>query len=351
VFEALRRPVPANGQLLVEIRRLGEKREHNEKTRSRHTQLSETLEDNERLAREREGRIRDHETDLAALLEEAGCRDGEELRSRGAAYARRIELEEQIETHGSAIRRATDAEQLGEVEPELERTSHDELVALKAALRSQIDTCDKDLGALRERRGQADQERSSLHSEDRVSALRAREESLREEIDQRAREWARHAVAEHLLDVAKERHAQANQPKVIREAGSYFELFTGGRYQRVFAPPGESSIQVIDAQERSKEASDLSRGSAEQLYLAIRFGYIAAQAAGTEPLPVLMDDVLVNFDPARARAAAQAIVGLSHKRQVLFFTCHPTMVETFRAVEPGVPLYRIADNELVADRS
>ena len=40
-----------------------------------------------------------------------------------------------------------------------------------------------------------------------------------------------------------------------------------------------------------------------------------------------MDDVLVNFDPRRASAAARSIVELSHERQVLFFTCHPTMVD------------------------
>ena len=89
----------------------------------------------------------------------------------------------------------------------------------------------------------------------------------------------------------------------------------------------------------------------EQLYLAIRFGYITGHAAGGERLPVLMDDVLVNFDPRRAAAAARSIVDLSRERQVLFFTCHPSVVDVFREFEAQAPLYRIEDGDLrAADR-
>ena len=179
-----------------------------------------------------------------------------------------------------------------------------------------------------------------------MAQLRAREEALLEKLAVLARDWARHAVADHLLDAAKERHAQANQPRVIQEAGKYFETITGGRYTKVFAPPGENSIEVIDPEGRSKDADNLSRGSMEQLYLAIRFGYISAQSAGPESLPILMDDVLVNFDPTRAAAAAGGILQMAESRQILFFTCHPPVVEIFRKQAPQVPVYEIAGADI-----
>ena len=40
----------------------------------------------------------------------------------------------------------------------------------------------------------------------------------------------------------------------------------------------------------------MSRGTREQLYLAMRFGLIEEYEARSEPLPIIMDDVFVNFD-------------------------------------------------------
>ena len=43
-------------------------------------------------------------------------------------------------------------------------------------------------------------------------------------------------------------------------------------------------------------------------------------------LPVVLDDLLVNFDPQRARAACSAITSLAERQQVIFLTCQPTTV-------------------------
>jgi len=47
-----------------------------------------------------------------------------------------------------------------------------------------------------------------------------------------------------------------------------------------------------------------------------------------------MDDVLVNFDPDRAKAMAEALREYSEKRQILLFTCHPTTKGIFREIDP-----------------
>lgn len=67
----------------------------------------------------------------------------------------------------------------------------------------------------------------------------------------------------------------------------------------------------------------LSRSTAEQLYLALRFGLVEHFAAGAEPLPIVMDDILVNFDDERAARATRSIEELAKHQQVMYFTCHP----------------------------
>ncbi len=98
----------------------------------------------------------------------------------------------------------------------------------------------------------------------------------------------------------------------------------------------------------------MSRGVVEQLYLAVRFGYIMNYSANGEQLPIIIDDILVNFDPLRASQAARSILDIARNHQILYFSCHPETVAIFRGHIPDLPLYyiekgrmKIADYEAV----
>ena len=82
-------------------------------------------------------------------------------------------------------------------------------------------------------------------------------------------------------------------------------------------------------------AGDLSRGTVEQLYVCVRLGLVRAFASRGLRLPLLLDDVCVNFDPARAEATAGVLADFAREHQVLLFTCHPQTVERLLAVEPA----------------
>ena len=122
---------------------------------------------------------------------------------------------------------------------------------------------------------------------------------------------------------------------MIRHARTFFSAITGDRYSRLHAPIGEQKITVTSQSGTTKLSSDLSRGTREQLYLALRFGLIQEFGEHTERLPVVVDEVLVNFDPERARCAAAAFSELAQTNQVLVFTCHPETVELFTDAAPA----------------
>ena len=54
-----------------------------------------------------------------------------------------------------------------------------------------------------------------------------------------------------------------------------------------------------------------------------------------------MDDVLVNFDPARARAMAAALADFARSNQVLLFTCHPETAQTLQEACQEVAIQEI----------
>ena len=60
-----------------------------------------------------------------------------------------------------------------------------------------------------------------------------------------------------------------------------------------------SAIEVFDTTSAASVPDRLSRGTAEQLYLALRLGLVDQLGEVGSGLPVLMDDVLVNFSPDR----------------------------------------------------
>jgi uncharacterized protein YhaN len=55
-----------------------------------------------------------------------------------------------------------------------------------------------------------------------------------------------------------------------------------------------------------------------------------------------MDEVLVNFDPERAKAVASAIGDVATRRQVLVFTCHPETRGMMEEASPGARVVELA---------
>jgi uncharacterized protein YhaN len=101
------------------------------------------------------------------------------------------------------------------------------------------------------------------------------------------------------------------------------------------------AIRVISSSGAELEAASLSRGSIEQLYLCLRIGLAETFAERSEALPIILDDVLVNFDPLRAAAVAEVLAETSENHQVLFLTCHPHLTELVMRAAPDAQLVRL----------
>jgi uncharacterized protein YhaN len=56
-------------------------------------------------------------------------------------------------------------------------------------------------------------------------------------------------------------------------------------------------------------------------------------------LPLIVDDILVQFDDARAKSALQVLAELSRRTQVLVFTHHEHLVKLAEESVSGCALY------------
>ena len=282
-------------------------------------------------------RLESADNELASLLTAGGTDDAEEFRRRARQEQEREALAGQSDEHRRGLERLSGpGDRYDAFCRELEGAEPDRMREESNRLVETLGDIDAQRNSLREERGRTDSELEQLVSEEESSALRARRYTLVEQLQEHAREWSRLTIAEALLEKTRHKFERERQPSVVQHAQDFFSRVTGQRYSRLFSPVGEQNgqqtITVIDGSGASKQPNELSRGTREQLYLALRFGLIREFGEHAERLPVVVDEALVNFDPDRARLAARAFAELAETNQVLVFTCHPTTADMFADV-------------------
>jgi len=186
----------------------------------------------------------------------------------------------------------------------------------------------------------------ALLGSDEVARLELEREALVGELEAALEQWVVLGLARGLLERTLARYEQERQPAVIHRAGTLFAEVTAGRYVQLVAREETDAVRshgidVISATGGRVDAGRLSRGTAEQLYLCLRLALAATFAERAVALPLLLDDVLVNFDPERAGAVARAVAATAARHQVLAFTCHPHVVELLRSADPTARLVEL----------
>ncbi len=187
------------------------------------------------------------------------------------------------------------------------------------------------LGDLRHRRGSLEEERRTLGSlatlDDADGALAA----LEDEITHVERQRDRWALLASLVREGDRRYRQEHQPDVVRRASRDIAALTGGRYTAldVESVDGRSRLRVVpagDVYPRPVESAHrpLSRGTREQIHLAFRLA-LAEHLDAAEPLPLLLDEMLMTWDPKRLDEGAARLGRVGKNRQVFVFTCQPEL--------------------------
>ena len=347
VFAALGRAAPSGEALAVAVAQLTKEVQEQRDTQGRKKEKQGQIDELEAAIAVRKGEIDDLDREKATLLDAANAANEEDFHRRADLYKARQRLLDEITEKGKTISSLAREKDLEVLREKLGGADHEEWVARHTERGSEIEDLKEQLEALRNTRARLKIRIDQMAGADDIARLRAQEEALLAQIEDAADEWRRHALAGWLLGAACERFERESQPDVIRDAGRFFKQITGGAYHEVLAPIGQEALEVIGERNIRRTCEELSRGTAEQLYLALRFGYIRHRSAQGEALPVVMDDILVNFDPHRARNAAETVLELARDHQVLFFTCHPGTAALFRKLDAAVPMYRIEQGEFI----
>ena len=174
-------------------------------------------------------------------------------------------------------------------------------------------------------------------AEDQTATQKQRELAIVDEkIRQAQSEWQVYAVCARMLDEIRSTYERDRQPRTLAEASELLKRLTDEKYHRIWTPLSEETLLVDDRDGNTFDVAWLSRGAREQLFIALRLALASEFARHGSNLPLILDDVLVNFDSRRAWLAIQVlqdVAGSGSGRQIFLFTCHEHVCRMFQKMD------------------
>ena len=275
--------------------------------------------------------------ELAALRRAAGAEDDADLVRREQASARAEELRQEIARLDGDLARAGGAPAddvaaaVAGLDADALPARVEELERLAARQRDARDAAGEALTRARD-------ELARLERSDEAARARQEATSLEAQIQDVAERYARARLAQRVLRDAIARFRSAHEGPLLARANALFPALTRERYARLETDLDERDRDVliaVTADGSRRRVEELSDGTREQLFLALRLAAVERHAATAQAVPVLFDDVLLESDDDRAERILLALADLATHTQVIVLTHHRHLVEIAAAALPA----------------
>ncbi|MGB9596382.1 MAG: AAA family ATPase [Candidatus Poribacteria bacterium] len=320
------------------------------------TDLKEKLDDARREIKNLDKKITNWQDELDELMKKVQAKDEDEFRHIAKSYDNWLKCRDKYDINRqNLINLAGNEEALKSLESDLMETDSFSLLSEKEELERNINNISEQIEKDTDERGKLRERVEQILKDEELSKLLFKQKSLEEQLSIAVKRWATFIVLQSLINQISEKYERERQPKVIKEASEYIKIITDKNY-RLMKPIGENSVKIenVDTMERKDEIG-WSGGLADQVYLAVRFGLAKDFSEHSEPLPIILDDVLVRFDDERQLGTAKVILNVAKNHQIFIFSCHPLTREIIENayIETGlsgtVPLthYIIDDGTII----
>lgn len=261
---------------------------------------------------------------IEQLLQKCGATDIDHLQRRLDVQEQRASWQQKVREAEMQLR-AVAGQQYERMAAELDKEEPLRWEEECRRLEDEVDRLEGTLDGedgLRAQRTEVRLEREALEQSSDLAQHLLQVENLKQQLQRAMRQWVITKLAYGLVERTLQTYERTRVPEVLKHASDMFRAITQGRYTRIQNTDART-FRVFTSDEQVVDASLLSRGAQEQLYLAVRLGLAASFSNQKSPLPLVMDDVLVNADPERAQVLADALAQTTDRHQLIFLTCHP----------------------------
>lgn len=160
-------------------------------------------------------------------------------------------------------------------------------------------------------------QRSLSEIDEDLAVVRSRIERMELELE------AATYAAVLIEEVARDRHSRI-APRMATLAGTYLRDITGGVYNELFIGRDlRISVRIPQTKKLSEgPRNGLSKGTVDQIYLALRLALVRSLSDSGESIPLLLDDPFANYDDDRL---AKALNLLRRIGAPIRFSCSPAV--------------------------
>ena len=268
------------------------------------------------------------------------CNDAIALREFLRQQRQKLAIQEKLEQSRAPLEEQAQGTPLDEFLEELE--AHQETIAQEVieadldqlARRNASDSARENFFALQNRLDSFSKDAAQLEK------LRLQLGDLQARITEKAQHFAQLAWQENFLTSAIQKAREASGGSLLKAASQLFARLTENAYLRLDTETNEKTgqaylvgIRKAGKLEEPVHPQDMSDGTRDQMYLALRLAWLQENLPNT-PVPVVLDDLLINFDDHRSKAILQVLAQLAKTTtsQVLLFTHHYHVLELAREV-------------------
>ena len=280
------------------------------------------------------GRIAKIETRLKGICEEAGCESYEDLPEAERKSERRKQIEAELNNLDERLHQLSAGATIDDFISQALTVDPDGIDGEISRLKEETDTLNIEKSELDQRIGSERTELGKMDGSSRAAELAEEIQLLLGRLENDVEQYARLKIASKILNQAMERYRNKSQEPILKRMTELFKQITRGSFQGVRAEFDDTGQPVlVGVRAGGKEivtVEGMSDGTADQLYLALRLAGLQDYLERNEPIPFIVDDILIKFDDDRAVSALRALECLSEQTQVIFFTHHRHLLELAR---------------------
>ena len=289
--------------------------------------------------RQSDGVVGEIESLLKGMCAEAGCRESHELPEAERRSSRRRQLEAQLGQEEERLIRLGGGSTVEDFIREASAVDPDGIAGAIEQLKESIGRLTQEKSEMDQRIGSERTELGRMDGGDKAALIAEEIQAVIGGLERDVEHYARLKIAGRVLALAMERFREKSQGPILRKASGLFSRITCGSFEGLRADHDPDGAPVLvgvrNGGRETVPVMGMSDGTADQLYLALRLAGLEHYLDANEPLPFIVDDILIKFDNDRAAAALQALAELSQKTQVIFFTHHRHLVELAARNLPG----------------
>jgi uncharacterized protein YhaN len=299
------------------------------------TALVDQLKNLQRETNTAEGEIEEAESNLLDLMKLAKCQSLEGLEQAEKSYQSKKDLESKIQAVEEELLELGNGQSLIEIIQEADQLESDEIEVVLEEITRRLDDIEPIRSQIEQEHGVVKKEfEEKIQGNNTASVVaQQKKESLLAQVANLTDQYIQVKLASSLLKKGIEHYRNQNHDPIIRRASALFEKLTLQSFTGLTVDYDEKDQPVlmgVRANGENVPVGGMSDGTTDQLYLSLRIASIEKYADENEPIPLIVDDILVHFDDYRSKETLKILLELSKKTQIIFFTHHDRLVEIMK---------------------